>query len=143
MTVTAVSGGPNSDLHILLESLNDLSSGPSRPNANIKHPLGQVHDSDGIWNQDRIINVEVKIPTWNDNMTYNDSLCDILDVGSQLDCYIGISLVCPGVESLQFYWAGRNHQEIKSMIDRWGQSLFLIPFIQRDVRASITMIKRL
>ena len=148
MSVTAVSGGPNSDLHMLLESLNDLGSGPSRRDANIPWNRSM------IWNR-RIhfivetfsfttrysFDTEDKIGEWERDIQCNDSLCDILDIEANFELYLRITGSFCG-RDLDLFLTGRTYPETKSIIDRWGQSLFLIPLIPTNMWASVIIAKR-
>ena len=135
MSVETIVTGQTGDLHKLLEALNDLSSGPSRPNTNIKH-LGLVHDSDQSWNHmptPQEIHVVVVVygrrmsGTQEFDFQSNDSLCDELDQEANWKRYVRLSATCSGVRSLNLDLTDRPYPEIKSMIDMWGQSLFAIP----------------
>lgn len=148
--------GQHADLHCLLESLNALTSytigSPRRPPLEVSNSLalpennatlGIVHDAEGIWNHIalvRRIHINVKaysfvslyetrdlIGEWETDIAPTDSLCDVLDNERNFKRYISITAVCPGVRNLDRDLTSITYPEIKSIIDSWGQSLFLTP----------------
>jgi hypothetical protein len=61
---------------------------------------------------------------WGTDIQVSDSLFTILDTETNWKNYVMIEAQCSGAETLDLDVTDRPYSETKTLIDRWGRSLF-------------------